>query len=603
MSFAIFIILSLVLLITSIYLFKKSTSSKINVWTFSILTFISVIFYLLHYIFYYFTGEGLNEAVIYHLNAGLDGAGFFDYWKLIVLSIVFVVAALFLSRWILIKKFKHQPKKTVYIYVAFALIILSLIFNPLTISLYDVLRPSLDNTDFYKFYRQPYIEQIGESKNLVVIYGEGLERTYFNETIFPDLITELRELESRSTYFTRIFQIVDSYTISGLVASQCGIKLVAPSHGNSLSGVNEYLPLADCLGDLLHKEGYYLAFYQGADLNFQGKDKFHKTHNFDEIKGRNELLFKLDDQGYRTGWGLYDDSLFDLTFDRFIELSEEHDKFALFIQTLDTHHPNGNPSRSCQEIQYADGSNPILNAVACSDYLISDLTNKITQSAYGNKTVVVIVSDHIAPRNSASDLLKKANRGNLFMIIEPYKNSSNEIKNPGSTMDVGVTILSFIGYKGEIGLGRDLMNANYSWHDFFSILQNVSSWKKEVLNFWNFPIINEKVKINLNNQTINIDNQTFKIPVLVELNSKFETTLKFQFYLPENKSLVESVKRLNNTSFFLIDECKNTNKLGGIFKVRPYCLVYGKGQDYTVSDIFSNSVFTRNEIKKMTRLS
>jgi hypothetical protein len=31
--------------------------------------------------------------------------------------------------------------------------------------------------------------------------------------------------------------------------------------------------------------------------------------------------------------------------------------------TLDTHHPDGHPSRSCDGSIYRDGSNPILNAV------------------------------------------------------------------------------------------------------------------------------------------------------------------------------------------------------------------------------------------------
>ena len=77
------------------------------------------------------------------------------------------------------------------------------------------------------------------------------------------------------------------------------------------------------------------------------------------------------------GWGLYDDSLFDLAYNNFVELSKKRNKFAMFLLTLDTHHPNGHPSKSCENISYGDGSNPMLNSVACSDYLIAGFIEKI----------------------------------------------------------------------------------------------------------------------------------------------------------------------------------------------------------------------------------
>ena len=40
-------------------------------------------------------------------------------------------------------------------------------------------------------------------RNVVFIYAEGLERTYFDETLFPGLINKLRVLESKGTYFTK----------------------------------------------------------------------------------------------------------------------------------------------------------------------------------------------------------------------------------------------------------------------------------------------------------------------------------------------------------------------------------------------------------------
>ena len=251
--------------------------------------------------------------------------------------------------------------------------------------------------------------------------------------------------------------------------------------------MDTFLPLVTGLGDLLHDKGYYLTYYGGASLRFAGKGKFFSTHKFDDIRGRRELLPELKDRSYRTGWGLYDDSLFDLAYQRFLELSENHDKFGLFLLTLDAHNPNGYPSKSCQAIIYKDGSNPMLNAVAGSDYLITKFVNKIAQSPYGAMTVVVVASDHLALRGTATKLLNKAERNNLFMIIEPGATKPTKIRKLGSTLDIGVTILPFIGYEGAIGLGRDLADPKQSTEEIEYIHKNIPSWKSSFSRFWNSP--------------------------------------------------------------------------------------------------------------------
>ena len=289
-----FIILSLFLLIISIHLYKKTRHSKINRLLFSILVLISIIFYLFYGISDYFTGKGIDYSVIYHLKYGLAGAGFLEYLGLIITSIIVLIFSLVFSYWILLNQTRNKTNKKIYIYTAFLLILLSLLFNPAIHNLYKLQFQKSSNTDFYKYYQQPYIKQVNNSKNLVFIYTEGLEQTYFNQTIFPDLTKELNNLQSKSIYFTNIKQVAGTgWTIGGMVASQCGIPLFTPSHGNSMSGMDEFLPLAVCFSNLLHKEDYYLTYYGGADINFAGKGKFLSTHKFDEIYGRDELLPKL----------------------------------------------------------------------------------------------------------------------------------------------------------------------------------------------------------------------------------------------------------------------------------------------------------------------
>ena len=45
----------------------------------------------------YFTGEGINDAVIYHLRYGLDGSGFGDYYLIISIGFGFFIGSFIAS--------------------------------------------------------------------------------------------------------------------------------------------------------------------------------------------------------------------------------------------------------------------------------------------------------------------------------------------------------------------------------------------------------------------------------------------------------------------------------------------------------------------------
>ncbi|MEM4247224.1 MAG: sulfatase-like hydrolase/transferase [Candidatus Woesearchaeota archaeon] len=444
--------------------------------------------------------------------------------------------------------------------------------------------------------------RIGEPKNLIFIYAEGLERTYFNEDIFPGLTDKLRQLESESISFTNIQQEgYAHYTIGGIVASQCGIPLVAPIHGNQMTNLDTYLGQALCLGDLLNKAGYYLTYYGGADLGFQGKGKFFLTHKFDEVYGKQELLQKLNDQDYASGWGLYDDTLFDIVYNRFIELSKTKNKFAMFMLTLDTHHPDGLPSKSCEGIIYDKGKIPILNAVACSDYLISEFIKRIRQSEYSNKTVIVLVSDHLAMINS--EVFKNAERTNLFIINTPDMREGIKINKWASTLDICSTIMPFIGYEGDVGFGRDIINRKESDEEIKNIHKNLSKWEPYIMQFWNFPKIKKSVEVDTANKKIYIDERQFKIPLFIELNDDLETILKFDCDLSVELGKNSRVLKTNQ-SFILIEQCKNTNHfVNKTTNYEGFCLLAGKGSKFLTHMMLpTSSTFTAEEIRKMTGL-
>ena len=615
--------LSLSLFIAGVLLFRKTKYPTKNIF-FYILILVSGISYLIYAISDYFTGNGIDQSIIFHLKYGLHGAGFSEYSELIIKYAVVIVLSSILLFWLLSKKVKSALHWRFNNHIAFFLFVLSFLTNPATSDIYGILSPRSgtvyarniykeefttkpNSIEFDKFYLKPSITKVtDETKNFIVIYAEGLERTYFDESVFPGLITRLRELESKSTYFTNIRQVSNTeWTIGGMVASQCGIPLFTPSHGNSMAGMDLFLPSAICLGDLLHDEGFDLLYYGGADLAFAGKGKFFSTHKFDHIAGRNELVPALADKSYVSGWGLYDDSLFDLAYERFVELTKRGKKFGLFLLTLDTHHPNGHPSKSCQDIVYGDGSNPMLNAVACSDYLIGKFVERVRRSPYGDNTVIVILSDHLSMRNTAYSELEKKERRNLFMIIEPKATMATQIQKLGSTLDIAPTILPFIGYEGSIGLGRNLNDTQESPSDIEYIHANLYRWEPSISRFWDFPKIREFVEVDIGQKILRIDDRAFKIPVLVELDPYLQTTLKFQFHITgKQKKLVDHLRTLENKkAFLLIDYCADLSTLDRSLGGTGYCLLAGIDNTYvTKTRIYGNIKLTSEDIREFTGL-
>lgn len=217
----------------------------------------------------YFTGDGIDDSVLYHIRFGLSGAGFGQYLALIAAIALSAVASAAVviggSTW---KRRRGKPS-TRMSYLAYLSAALSLGTNPTTQDIAETWGNFQDEiAPFESYYREPKIKATGRRpKNLILIYADGLEYTYFDESRFPNLITELRLLQKEGITYTNITQTVGAnFTLAGMVASQCGVPLFTTSHGNSMSGVDHFLPGAKGLGELLPGVGYNLT-YMGALLS------------------------------------------------------------------------------------------------------------------------------------------------------------------------------------------------------------------------------------------------------------------------------------------------------------------------------------------------
>ncbi len=571
--------LSLLLILVSFFLLKGilQTDSKLKKYLILITFYLNYFLLTVYVLFNFLSGDGINDAIIFHVKFGIKGFGVNEYILPSIIFIFFNLITFSSSRIFLRNLTGHKTKRITNRTIALTILALSIIFNPFYKDIYGLLSDRSNNyqVDKNSFYEQDIIFS-DTRKNIVFIYLEQIERTYLNEDLFPNLLPNLKTLEKQSISFTNIDSPrATNWTIAGMVATQCGVPLLTPiASENSMSGMDKFLPLANCMGDILNEESYTLHYIGGSDLDFAGKGNFYKTHNFDSVEGWYELENKIKDTNYRSPWGVYDDELLDIVYDRIEILSKANENYGLFALTLDTHHPNGYISASCENKIYGDGTNSILNSIHCVDELIGKFMEKFLNSEIYNNTTLVLLSDHLALKNTASEVLKNANRSNLFMIFD--KDAKPQlISDIGNTFDIGPTVMSFLGANTNgLGLGRNLIT-NESLSLDLNINEVIDANKRKILELWSFPKIDQGFSISIDQLKIFFGNRYINFPALIVLNSSNEVDqIMFDFYYAN--PLSNKVNRLNkNVNFIWLDKCEkiSINKFINNNENKGYCIL------------------------------
>lgn len=539
------------------------------------------------------TGEGVNDSVFYHAQTGLRGGDISQYaWPVTGLFIGLAIIGLLLVRYgERLPQAKIRYRGWNLVIISFAT--LAVVVQPAVVSTiqYSLRFIAADQKSDGFYDRQ--VSLVGEkaTKNLVLIYLESVERTYFDETRFPGLTPNLKRLEAESISFTDVSQTMGAgFTIGGMVASQCGVPLILSGGENSME-VNRFLAGANCLGDILLKANYQTAFLGGASLEFAGKGAFYKSHGFQSVEGLTELGPALSEPDYVSQWGLQDDTLFEFAGAKIDELSQNGRPFAITLLTLDTHHPNGHAdtNKKCNAVRYGDGSNPMLNSIKCVDQLAGSFIREIQSSEISDDTLIVVMSDHLAMENTATNLLEAGPRRNLFFVIDPSKSTGEAVHKPATTLDVAPTVLGMLGFDASrLGFGVDLNG------DVQTLAQRlgVSADAKQVLNkyllgfqkvytkLWDYPDITNGLYVNIEKGEIQFGNSSYAIPALLTFDDEFAidgATLADQ---GSERTLTKAVIGLDvGTKMIWFDACNALDALSSN-KIKldnaKICLAYGK---------------------------
>lgn len=537
-----------------------------------------------------FTGGGVDQSVFFHLSAGFDGAGWQEYIPEIAISAGFIAASLAAPVLLyLLSRSQATEAPQLLTWVAVLALPVCIFLHPTTtqtLGLFNLsITPQTDSEQaanglpFNRLFKNPAQLSQGPAKNLVFIYLESFERTYLDNTLFPGLAPKLAALEKQSIHFTDVLSHRGTgFTIGGLVASQCGLPLLTAGSSNSMRGMDQFLPKAICMGDLLSAAGMDMHYLGGADLDFGGKGKFLSTHGFAHPRGVKDLRPRLPDPDYVSSWGLYDDSLLDQVRRTHRTLEGQDAPYALFALTMDTHHPNGHQSASCAK-PYRDGSNKMLNAVHCSDQLVSALIEEIRQSDAFENTALVVASDHTALRNAASDQLRKGRRRNLFMIFTAEQSDGKAVSRRASTFDIGPTVLSTLGWENtSIGLGRNLLRAKPTFREAIADVNGdtlIGSWSENINAFWQFPSARDGFEVLPEENVVLMQNRRFALPIVMEfVDSMNVRTNVFEFDTRETLSQY-LLARTTDNAIGWIDDCSKVRTMNLELRDQGLCLFVG----------------------------
>lgn len=557
-------LLSVALFLASVVIYACKAGR--NTWWFTATLLVLGLFIVLNITLYasnYFTGDGINDAVLYTLTNSLTGAGIGKY-LLPGAGLVLALLAVFCALGWVLRRRRHMPHHLGYSVLALVLALGSVDASPAFHQITELVKSQTrdGDPDFAVYYKEPAKKIPQPRLNLVYIYGESLERTYFNEQAFPGLAPELGALKNEGLDFSHTEQLPGTdYTIAGMVSSQCGIPLFAPFEGNASASVSSFFPQNVCLGDILKNSGYENHFIQGANLRFAGKDVFLKSHGFDYLTGAEELKGQVADANYRNDWGFYDDTVLDAVWQQYEALSRAGKRFSLFALTVDTHHPDGFISRGCTRKSYSfEGkANQSFSAVTCSQQHIAALINKIKASPWFKDTVIVVSSDHLAMNNTAWKYLNKEDRSNLFFVLrgdQPQQDISG-IKR--STMDNGATVLDILGGDNYLGLGRSSLSGQSLSGVFLNMKEKVLAWKPDIIRLWNFPKEMKAFSIDRDKKTIAFSGSHFRLPLLVRVSDKrVEPLPESEYSAPLRFQLADFAPRDN---FVWVDQCYKMARL------------------------------------------
>ena len=301
--------------------------------------------------------------------------------------------------------------------------------------------------DEYKTFDAPSAE--APKRNLIVLFLESMESDYRDyDGNGGNLLPELSEIADENHFFKNFNQLkYTKATILGQASALCGLAYKFEFKNYNLQNLlDNTLPNAVCISDVLAKNGYNTYFLKGASLDFAMTGKFMAQHGFSELQGWHEL------SGHTKGndWGVKDSELYGVFKQKITWLAAQKKPFLAVMTTLDMHYPNEYLDTQCNK-QFGDRR----DIVKCADKMASDFVRWMQKQDFYANTTIVVMGDHVFL--DKNDIYPDKKERQIFnAVINPVEGLS-EKKHLWTTLDMAPTIMEAIGFEAPaFGLGRSL---------------------------------------------------------------------------------------------------------------------------------------------------
>lgn len=295
--------------------------------------------------------------------------------------------------------------------------------------------------------------------NVIWILIESYDQGYLK---YPGIAPNLNKFRSHSLYFDNVKQLPEiSDTEFGHFAQFCGIWVhTDPIFPHALKGKIHHI----CLPNILAKAGWHTVNLDGENKSFMDTDHRLETVGFEEDIGYNDLKGKYGNYPTNKRFhGLFDEDTYKVAWNKISSLAKKKQPFFIALATIDNHNPFESLSKACDTLPPAHNTSEVIRKSGrCTDKTLGAFLKKLKASPLINKnTMIVITNDHLNPWQDATIKALKIpqkKRRLLFMINFP-NNKYKVIHNVGTHYDIGPTVLSALGFKGDTSLafGQSLL--------------------------------------------------------------------------------------------------------------------------------------------------
>ena len=272
--------------------------------------------------------------------------------------------------------------------------------------------------------------------NVVVLVMESLSLGYMGEVNGVKGYTPFLDELTHSALFLPNTWANAMRSIDGIPAVLASV----PALGTEPLLASPYAATAfEGLGTLLTRQGYDSAFFHAAQRGSMYFDRFAPRAGFAHYYARDDYPDPNDDDG---AWGIFDEPYLQYVVDRIDRMRRP---FGVAVFSLTAHHPFKVPPHLADRLP--DGPQPILKAIAYSDYALRRFFETARTRPWFKDTLFVITADHgflpYLPQYE-NDL----GRWRVPLILyQPGRRNwpAVDTRQPVAQVDIGPTIADLIG--------------------------------------------------------------------------------------------------------------------------------------------------------------